>query len=60
MRKKATTSVLPYLREKEKQAQREAKPQEDKLHSFEKTSEPSDGNLSEYDKARMAILRGEE
>lgn len=64
MRKKATTSILPYLREKEEQAKRmvEAVASADKPTSPVKPpkAEAGTGELSEYDKARLAILRGEE
>lgn len=64
MRKKATTSILPYLREKEKQVKRavEAVAPADKPKSLVKSPKPEAraGELSEYDKARLSILRGEE
>lgn len=64
MRKKATTSILPYLREKEKQVKRavEAVAPADKPKSPVKSSKSEAGveELSEYDKARLSILRGEE
>lgn len=64
MRKKVTTSILPYLREKEKQAKRAvgAVAPADKPKSPVKSPSPEAraGKPSEYDKARLSILRGEE
>lgn len=61
MRKRAITSVVPFLREKQAKRAAEAIASADKPKSSVKSPKPEAraGELSEYDKARLSILRGE-
>lgn len=64
MRKEAIISVVPFLKAKEKKAQRAAgavAPADNPKSRVKDTKpEAAENRLSEYDKARLAILRGEE
>lgn len=66
-KRKATTSILPYLREQEKQKTERRKEQERKKNDAgakkpDKDLQDNHADVSEtdqYDKARMEILRGD-
>jgi hypothetical protein len=60
MRKKAVTSVIPYLRAKEKQAQEAAKVEAPAKTHKNQSKPPMVEEIDQYNRARLAILRGEE